>query len=90
MATTYDFYSDTHPEAFEFWIGLLRKKTPGEKLGMVFEMVDTMLRVQEDQVRRKYPQANHREVFLRAAAFRLDRETMIRAYGWDPESGQTP
>jgi hypothetical protein len=29
--------------------------------------------------------AGEREVFLRVAARRLDRETMIKAYGWDPE-----
>ena len=38
----------------------------------------------EAGVRRTYPQADHREVFLRTAARRLDRETMIRVYGWDP------
>jgi hypothetical protein len=31
-----------------------------------------------------YPQASEREVFLRVAARRLDRDSMIRAYGWDP------
>jgi hypothetical protein len=32
-----------------------------------------------------YPDAGEREVFLRVAARRLDRETMIKVYGWDPK-----
>ena len=35
-------------------------------------------------VRLRYPGITEREVFLRAAALRLPRETMIAAYGWDP------
>jgi hypothetical protein len=31
------------------------------------------------------PDAGDREVFLRVAARRLDRETMIQVYGWDPD-----
>lgn len=34
---------------------------------------------------RMYPEADEREVFLRVAARRLDRESMIKAYGWDPD-----
>ena len=33
-----------------------------------------------------YPEAGEREVFLRAAARRLSRETMMAVYGWDPEA----
>jgi len=31
-----------------------------------------------------YPEADEREIFLRVAARRLDRDTMIKVYGWDP------
>ena len=34
------------------------------------------------------PHASEHEVLLRLAALHLDRETMIRAYGWDPESDE--
>jgi hypothetical protein len=37
-------------------------------------------------VRRQYPTADDREVLRRVAARHLDRDTMIRAFGWDPES----
>jgi hypothetical protein len=84
-STTDPFYSDTHPEAMKVWIDLLRKKSPGEKLGMVFEMARFMRALSEAGVRAAHPDADEREVFLRAASRRLDRDLMIRAYGWDPQ-----
>jgi hypothetical protein len=38
------------------------------------------------QIRRQHPEIGEREVFLRAAARHLDRETMMRVYRRDPES----
>ena len=35
-------------------------------------------------IRQRYPDAEEQEIRLRVAALRLDRETMIRAFGWDP------
>ena len=80
-----DFYSDTHPEAMEVWLDCIRQKTPGEKVAAVFEMNEMLMELVSSEIRRLYPHASEREVFLRRAARRLDRETMIRAYGWDPE-----
>jgi hypothetical protein len=37
------------------------------------------------EARRRHPGIGEREAFLRTAARHLDRETMIRVYGWDPE-----
>ncbi len=62
----------------------------GEKLAQVLDMAAMPIRVCEDQVRQEYPHASDREVFLRAAAKRLGRETVIRVYGWDPASGKAP
>lgn len=69
----------------EVWLGLLRSKTPGERIEMVFELTDFALRMAESGVRVRHPDASEREIFLRSAALRLPRELMIRAYGWDPE-----
>lgn len=81
----FDFYSDTDPRALEVFLSLQRKMTPGLKVAAVFQMNDMLMRLSEAGVRQLYPAANEREVFLRAAARRLDRETMIRVYGWDPQ-----
>jgi hypothetical protein len=79
-------FSDTDPRAMEVWLGVLRGKTPGERIATAFELTDFALRMAESGVRARYPKASEREIFLRAAAMRLPRELMIRAYCWDPDS----
>jgi len=69
----------------EAWLELLRRKTPGERLAIAFDLTDFALRMAESGVRARYPDASEREIFLRSAALRLPRHLMIRAYGWDPE-----
>ena len=36
-------------------------------------------------IRMRHPEASDRELRLRLAALRLDRGTMVRVFGWDPE-----
>lgn len=43
-----------------------------------------MTALQTAEIRRLYPDASDREVFLRAAARRLGPELVRKAYGWDP------
>jgi hypothetical protein len=83
-------FSDTDPRAMEVWLNLLRQKTPGERIAMVFELTDFAIAMAESGVRARYPEASEREIFLRAAALRLPRDLMIRAYGWDPEHAYDP
>jgi len=77
-------FADTDPRAMEVWMELLRRKSSGERIEMAFELTDFALRMAESSVRVRYPGASEREIFLRAAALRLSRDLMIRAYGWDP------
>jgi len=79
------WYEDTDPEALEVFLQLHRQMTPGQRVARVFELTAFQEGLQRASVRAMYPQADEREVFLRVAARRLDRETMIRAYGWDPD-----
>lgn len=79
------WYEDTDPKALAVFIELHRKMTPGERVARVFEMAAFQEGLQRSSVRSMYPEAAEREVFLRVAARRLDRETMIRVYGWDPD-----
>jgi hypothetical protein len=78
------WYEDTDPEALEVFIDLHRKMTPGERAARIFELTEFQEGLQRSSVRSMYPEAGEREVFLRVAARRLDRETMIQVYGWDP------
>jgi hypothetical protein len=77
-------FTDTDPRAMEVWLELLRGKTPGERIAAAFNLTDFALRMAESGVRANHPGASEREIFLRAAALRLPRDLMIRAYGWDP------
>ena len=86
MATRYAWMADTDPKAFEVLLDLQRRMSPGEKLAAVFELSAFLMGLAEENERHRRPQAGERELFLRAAARRLDRQTMIRAYGWDPEA----
>jgi len=77
------WYEDTDPKALDVFLRLHREMTPGERAARIFEMA----RSRKTCNARRYvdvPRAGEREVFLRVAARRLDRQTMIRAYGWDP------
>jgi len=38
-----------------------------------------------DRIRPQHPMADQREIFLGVASTRLDRESMIAVYTWDPE-----
>jgi hypothetical protein len=77
--------SDTSPEVEERMFALWRQATPGQKLRKVFgigKMINALVR---GELRKRYPDATAREIELRLAARNLDRETMIRAFNWDPE-----
>jgi hypothetical protein len=80
------WYQDTDPKALEVFFRLQREMTPSQKINLVFELNETLMGSQMAEIRARHPEASGREVFLRMAARRLDRETMIRVYGWDPET----
>jgi len=79
------WYEDTDPEAMEVFLQLHRQMTTGQRVARVFELTAFQESLQRASVRSMYPEAGDREVFLRVAARRLDRDTMLRVYGWDPD-----
>jgi len=81
-----DALTDTDPRAAALLLALQRRMPPQDKVRAAFELSDMLLRLSEAGVRLVYPDASDREVFLRAAARRLGRETVARVYGWDPET----
>jgi len=78
------FFSDTDPKTLQVFLDIHRNLPESRKIEMVFEMTAFLLDAVKAGDRMQYPDADEREVFLRAAARRLDRQTMIGAYGWDP------
>jgi hypothetical protein len=79
------FFEDTDPQALEVFIDVHRKMTPGERAAQIFELVAFMDGLQRSSVKSMYPNADEQEIFLRVVARRLDRNDMIRVYGWDPD-----
>lgn len=81
-----DWFSDTDPRALQVFLEAHRRMTPGEKFAAVCRLTEFAMKLAESGERQRHPDASDREIFLRAAARRLDRQTMIAAYGWDPEA----
>jgi hypothetical protein len=79
------WYEDTDPEALEVFLQLHRRMTSGQRVARVFELAAFQESLQRASVRSLYPEASDREVFLRVAARRLDRDIMLQVYGWDPD-----
>ena len=77
--------SDTSPEATEFLVAHLRELPVWRKVRMVVELTQACQELARAGVLRRYPDASEREVRLRVAALWIDRDTMIEAFGWDPE-----
>lgn len=82
----HDWYSDTDAKALQVFIERQRSMSPAEKIQAVFEQNEQLRRLSEARERQLHPRATDREIFLRVTAHRLDRETMLRVYGWDPDS----
>lgn len=77
---------DTPPEVEEILLERYRQMSPQEKLRQVFELNRMAQRMAAMRIQTQYgPNLPERELRLRLASLWLDRETMIEAFGWDPE-----
>lgn len=85
MQFSHGWMSDTHPDALRVHLKVQSQIPPEQKLRMVGEMYDAMVELQTAEVRRLYPAAGDREVFLRVTARRLGPELMKKVYGWQPD-----
>ena len=56
------FSSDTSPEARRILIGILRKKTPAEKLAMVDDLIDATREFAMSGLRLRHPEAGAEEL----------------------------
>ena len=77
--------SDTSREIEEIRFAALRKMTPAEKLERVGQLGALLRELAMADIRRRHADAGEEELRLRLASRWLDRETMIDAYGFDPE-----
>lgn len=78
--------SDTDPEVERRLVEATRRLTPGERLMRVFELNRAAESMALAGIRERHGKdLSEREERLRLAALRLDRETMVEVFGWDPE-----
>ncbi|HET7501553.1 MAG TPA: hypothetical protein VFK02_11135 [Kofleriaceae bacterium] len=76
---------DTPPSVERKMLELWRRATPEQKLARMFGMGHMINELARADVRRRYPTAAPREIDLRLASRTIDRDTMIKAFGWDPD-----
>ncbi len=77
--------TDTSAAAEELQFAVWRRMTPMEKYAAFRQLQDMAEAFAVAGLKRRHPGASERELFLRRVAMHLDRETMVRCYGWDPE-----
>jgi hypothetical protein len=76
--------SDTAPSAEAILIAGLRRMTSAERLARVAALRDSALGLARVRIRERHGPIPEREVRLRVASLWLDRDTMIKVFGWDP------
>jgi hypothetical protein len=74
---------DTDPAVQAMLIAGYRAMSPAQKLERVRSLTQTVQEIALADIRRRHPEANEREQMLRLASRWLDRELMVRAFGWD-------
>jgi hypothetical protein len=73
--------SDTSPEAWEVFLDIQRRMSPGEKIARAMEHSNFVRSLIKAGIRRRHPNATEEEVFLRFARQTLGNELFRRAYG---------
>ncbi len=77
--------SDTSPEAEAFLVEGYRRMSPTDKLRRVASLNRALVQLASARIRAQYGDIPEHEMRLRLGALRLGRETMVAAFGWDPE-----
>ena len=77
--------SDTSPEVERIMIEGYRKMSAWKKLKQVGEISQLVRQLAMNDIHRRYPMADDREMKLRLASRWLEPELMKKAFAWDPE-----
>jgi hypothetical protein len=76
--------SDTPLAIAERMLEHWRRASWDDKLDRMFGMAELVNTLARAELKARYPEATEREITLRLASRTLDRETMIKAFDWDP------
>lgn len=77
--------SDTDPETERVIIELACAMPDWKKFRQIAALSEGCRRLAMAGLRDRYPNASEEELRKRFAALMLDRETVIKMFGWDPE-----
>jgi hypothetical protein len=78
-------FADTDEATERKLIELTRAMSDEKRLNLLFSMIETGRQLSLAGLKSRYPQASQEELKKRYAALVLDRETVMKIYGWDPE-----
>ena len=78
-------FSDTDKKAERILVELARATPVWGKIQQVADATEASRAFALAGIKSRHPEASQEELKLRLAALALDRDTMIRVYGWDPE-----
>lgn len=73
--------SDTSPEAWKVYLDAQRKLTPSERMQQVFEWSEIIRQFHLAGIRQRHPNADEREIFLRATKINLGDDLFRKVYG---------
>jgi site-specific recombinase XerC len=77
---------DTTVEIERRQIEAWRAMSAAQKLAIVSQLSLATEELATAGIRMRHPGVSERELELRLGALRLDRDTMVRVFGWDPET----
>jgi len=78
-------FDDTPPEVERILIEGYRKMTAAQKVARVRDLNWTLIQLALADLRARHPDDDEHTLRLRLASRTYDRETMIAAFGWDPD-----
>lgn len=79
--------TDTHPAMQQILLQGYRRMTPLQKLQKVNQLTLAVQQMALARIRTQYPADDGRTHLLRLASLRIDRDTMMAAFHWDPLAG---
>ena len=77
--------TDTDSAIEAMRIAGFRQMTPAQKLALADALTRNIRQLALAGIRLRHPGIDDRDAMLRLAAMSIDRATMVRAFGWDPE-----
>ena len=78
-------FEDTDEATERKLIELTRALSDEKRLNLLFSLIETGRQLSLAGLKSRYPQASPEELKKRFAALVLDRETVMKVYGWDPK-----